>query len=95
MAEGAEIFVLDTTDADEQLVRMELELMYIILSKIMPHLRIKDTRTGRPLTITELREEAIKTRGSDGFQATLNKLRTEAEENGNGDREKADARDQH
>ena len=92
MAEGSEIFVLDTSEADEQLVRTELELMYIILSKLMPILRIKDTRTGKPLTITELREEAIKTRSSDRFQAELNRLRAESEEGGNEDLERGDHR---
>ena len=86
MAEGNEIFVLDTTDADERHVRVELELMYIILSKIMPHLRIKDTRTGKPLTITELREEAIKTRSSGDIQAVLNEFQTQAEARDDEDR---------
>lgn len=78
MAEEGEIYVLDTSEADEQLVRTELELMYIILSKLMPILRIKDTRTGKPLTITELREEAIKTRSSDDVQRVLKEFQTQA-----------------
>ena len=89
MADEGEILVLDTSDADESSVRAELELMYIILSKLMPILRIKDTRTGKPLTITELREDAIKIRSSDDFQAVVNEIRAETEENGDGDREAA------
>ena len=89
MADEGEILVLDTSDADESSVRAELELMYIILSKLMPILRIKDTRTGKPLTITELREDAIKIRSSDDFQAVVNEIRAETEENGDGDHEAA------
>ena len=89
MADEGEILVLDTSDADESSVRAELELMYIILSKLMPILRIKNTRTGKPLTIKELREDAIKTRSSDDFQAVVNEIRAETEENGDGDREAA------
>ena len=78
MAEEGEIYVLDTSHADEQLVRTELELMYIILSKLMPHLRIKDLRTGKPLTITDLRKDAIETLNSDDIQRVLKEFQTQA-----------------
>lgn len=78
MAEEGEIYVLDTTHADERHVRTELELMYIILSKLMPHLRIKDARTGKPLTITDLRKDAIETLNSEDIQRVLKEFQTQA-----------------